>query len=292
MIDRQSINASLLSSVIAILIVVLILAGSALSFAGALFGPRVNDDDPGKEFARLVDQHQEKSAIYRERFSGRSIFYSPQPWPQPPRPEPPRVEPPEPDPREVEHEEEDEPEEPVEPPPPPPPSTYEGPEVLFVLGNEVYFRTGDDEVPMVRVAVRSRHAELGVHVIDIDSPRTVTLGHRGGEYEVPLFTWGMPGIQSESVVSSEDSDQIPGLVTRTEDGEERVRRSGRSREDDGRVTGRPSGRATPTRGTDRGRQPERGTQRDTGRGREAQPRGGGDGRARPSERDRGRGTPR
>ena len=284
MIDRQSINASLITSMIAIVLVVIVLAGSAMSFVSALLSPGVNDDDPAEPITRLVQSHQERSEVYRDRFAGRSIFYTPRPWPSPPRPTPPPPPPPPPD---------DPPggDDPVEiddtpPPPPPPPADYEGPPVLFVLGREVYFRTDDEDSPMIRVALREQNEAHGVAVLAIDSPRTVTLGHRGGEYEIALFSWGMPGIQSDAL-ASEDTEQIPGLVTLSEDGEE-VRRSGRPRSDDPRPTdtGRPTGR-------DRAQPADRGRGQPAERGRPQRPAGRGSERG--SGRDRStpeRGRPR
>lgn len=280
MIDRQSINASLITSMIAIVLVVIVLAGSAMSLVSAVLSPGVNDEDPAERITSLVQAHEERSSVYRDRFAGRSIFYTPRPWPSPPptpRPAPPPPPPPDdvddddPVPDEVDD---------TPPPPPPPPVDYEGPPVLFVLGREVYFRTDDEERPMIRVALREHNEEHGVSVLAIDSPRTVTLGHRGGQYEIALFSWGMPGIQSDAL-ASEDTEQIPGLVTLSEDGEE-VRRSGRPRSEDPR----PADRGRPT-GRDRAQPADRGRGQPADRGRPQQPAGRGSGRDR-STPDRGR----
>lgn len=117
----------------------------------------------------LLENHEVFATVGRDRFVGRSPFFVPKRPPSRPRARP------------VVREPVSTPE-PVEPSPPPgPPASYQGPKPTSLLGAAVFFRTSDEWILV-------GEEKNGVSVMDIKDPWTVVLGHKGGEYEVPL--WG------------------------------------------------------------------------------------------------------
>ncbi|MCA9282471.1 MAG: hypothetical protein H6812_05665 [Phycisphaeraceae bacterium] len=121
--------------------------------------PAVGDETSStdKALARFADEHKtrEASAI------GRSMFFIPfAPPPPPPPPPPPRDAPP-------------------PPPPPPPPSRYGGAKIIGILGETVWFDTGE----IVAIGDESD----GVRVLAVSPPWSARLEWKGVEFDVPLF---------------------------------------------------------------------------------------------------------
>ncbi len=161
---RLPINIPLMASLVAIAIASLVMAAQLSKLAGAVLTPRPREDPIRGRIDAYLAEHADGMNTYRRRFDGRSLFFKPKP-PPPPPPTAPLVD-----------------STPVTPPPPArtaPPTSYPGPSVRFVVGNEVWFHDG-------------LHASVGeevngVTIIASDPPWTVTLGYGGGEYAVKLF---------------------------------------------------------------------------------------------------------
>jgi len=174
MIDRDSINASMLTSAAAIAVAVIVLLASAWSVVGAIFIGGDNANDPSELIARFVEQHEADTKLYQARVNGRSAFFRP---PSRPRHDPEPEPEPEPDPElEPEPEPDPEPEPEPEPPPPPVPDEYGGPAVMYVLGDMVVFRNGTPGEAGTRVRVGQKRGE--VDVVSVDPPRSVRLGYQ------------------------------------------------------------------------------------------------------------------
>ncbi len=120
------------------------------------------------------------------------MFFKPKPPPKP------RATPP-PKPAIVQR---DEPKPPPTPVEPSAPRTYQGPSIMFVLGDEVWFHGG------LRVSVGDE--KDGVKVLASDAPWSVTLGHMGGEYTLDLFNFSRetPGLSEKPARSRKP---VPGL---------------------------------------------------------------------------------
>lgn len=121
--------------------------------------PGVGDEasSTDKALARFQQEHAEREvgAI------GRSMFFIPFAPPPPPPPPPPPREPSPP------------------PPPPPPPSRYGGPKVVAMLGDAVWFESGE-------IVATGDEAD-GVRVIAVSPPWSARLEWKGVEFDVPLF---------------------------------------------------------------------------------------------------------
>ena len=183
---RISINTPLVTSTLFIAVAAITVLAQLPSLLEALVTPRPGTDPTQARLDKYLTGHDEDLATYRGRFDGRSLFVKPQP---PPRT---RVAPPPPPP----DNDRDDP-----PPPPPPPRSYEGPTILFVLGDEVWFH--DD----VKVRV-GEEGPNGVSVISSDPPWTVRLGHRGAEHDIVLFERSQPGLAEKP----QTQPPMPGLV--------------------------------------------------------------------------------
>lgn len=182
---RVRLNPPLLINLGAATLAVLVLAVSVPPLAAAIFAPGLNEDPTAQRLARLLLDHELDRATYEGRFTGRSLFYKPKPPPvtrvveQPdPEPEP----------------------EAAEPAPPPVPISYNGPSILFVLGDEVWFHNG--------MKLKVGEEDGGVKVIASDPPWSVRLGYRGGEYDVQIFKRRFPGLEG----SPQARRPTPGLV--------------------------------------------------------------------------------
>lgn len=153
-----------LTSVIAlggvvVLGVTLVTSVTPLMVDAATRVPTVGDEASSTEsaLARFNSEHSrhEASAV------GRSMFYipfaPPPPPPPPPPPAPPRS----------------------SPPPPPPPSRYDGPPIVAMLGNGVWFESGE-------IAGVGEEVD-GVLVISLSPPWSARLEWKGVEFDVPLF---------------------------------------------------------------------------------------------------------
>ncbi|MFM7132932.1 MAG: hypothetical protein ACKO0W_01295, partial [Planctomycetota bacterium] len=153
------------------------------SLFGTVFASSV-DEEEADPLALLSEESGTFLETSRKRFEGRSMFSLPTPPRRDPPPPPPRTEP----------------EPPKDPPPPPIPAAYSGPAVTHVIGEYVLF--GD-------LRIKRGETEAGITVISIDLPYSVKLGHRGGEYVVPLWPkiderllkGGSPPARSSGVVA-------------------------------------------------------------------------------------------
>lgn len=174
MIPGLKVPGSFAVSVFALIFTAVFVLASALMITRSLLESSV-DAKQVDVITRLLASNKmmDKS---EERFNGRSIFYVPREPirerpPPPPRPIPTRVPDPDPEPR-------------LEPPPSPPPSTYAGPDVQSILGNQVFFMNGK--------RVPEGQTVEGVTVLRVDGAFKVRLGWRDGEYDVELFAQQMP----------------------------------------------------------------------------------------------------
>lgn len=150
--------------------------------------------------ANVIGQILEDNPIMeraQNRFSGRSIFYIPK---EPRRPTPP---PPPPPPR-VEREPA-----PTPPPAPPPsaPAKYAGPGIRGILGNEVFFESGK--------RVKVGDSTDGVDVLRINSPFSIRLGWKRGEYEVSLFAEEIPDFFGKAPYEGSRASTLLSLETMT-----------------------------------------------------------------------------
>ncbi len=182
---RWSTNIPLVTSVAAIVFAALVMVTEVAGLISAALTPGVGEDPTAARLNEYLAVHDAVMKTYRDRFEGRSLFFKPKPPPPPKRPKPLVV---------------DRGDDPPPPPPPKTPASYTGPSVIFVVGDEVWFHKG-------------RHASVGeevdgVTVIASDPPWTVTLGHAGGEYEIPLFR---KGNLFENAPSVKSDREFPGL---------------------------------------------------------------------------------
>ena len=174
MIPGLKIPGSFAVSSLALLFTAVFVIASALVITQSLTESSVEGNE-ADVIARLLASNKMMDTA-EERFNGRSIFYVPRepirerPAP-PPRPIPKREPQPEPEPR-------------SEPTPTPPPSTYAGPDIQSILGNQVFFANGK--------RVPEGQTIEGVTVLRVDGAFKVRLGWREGEYDVELFAQEMP----------------------------------------------------------------------------------------------------
>lgn len=183
-------NTSLIINLVAAGVTALVLLLQVPPLLGALLTPGLERQRPTARLTELLTGHEEDRVTYQSRFEGRSLFFKP-PAPTPRPKQITRRDPPKPA-REPD---------PVDTGPPPPPREYSGPSILFVLGEEVWFRNG--------LRLRVGEEGDGVRVISSDAPWTVRLGFRGGEYDVPLFDRAYPGLDNRP---PQRQTRTPGLV--------------------------------------------------------------------------------
>jgi hypothetical protein len=192
-VRRIPVNTPLVVSVVFAALAAVVVALQLPALAGALFIGRPDKDPVQVRLAGYLEAHGEDLALYRQRFDGRSLFVKP----QPPRTTPPPIV-------------RTPVEEPATPVAPPVPANYTGPDVLFVLGDEVWFYDEYASPLGVRVKV-GEEGTNGVTVIASDPPWKVRLGHKGGEYDVQLFNRSYPGL-SEEARGPTSERPVPGLV--------------------------------------------------------------------------------
>jgi hypothetical protein len=197
-VRRISINTPLVLSLAFIAVATISVLVQLPPLLEALITPRPGTDPTQARLSEYLTGHDEDLATYRGRFDGRSLFIKPQPPPRSrPAPPPPVNEGPD------------------EPPPPPPARNYEGPTVLFVLGDEVWFHDG------LKVRV-GEEGPNGVSVISSDPPWTVRLGHRGGEHDIVLFERSQPGLAEKPRAQR----PLPGLVRVENDDDDETKEPG------------------------------------------------------------------
>jgi hypothetical protein len=218
-VRRISINTPLVLSLAFVALAAITLLVQVPPLLGALVTPRPGADPTQARLGEFLTGHEEDLVVYRDRFNGRSLFFMPRPPSRTRAPLPPPVD--------------DDGDEPA--PPPPRPTVYEGPSVLFVLGNEVWFHDG------VRVRV-GEEGPNGVTVISSSPPWEVKLGHRGGEFPVVLFERAQPGLDEKprgpqhtpGLVPVKDDDQaVNDNDQKVKDDDQAVKDEGQKVKDDG-----------------------------------------------------------
>ncbi len=162
---RLQLERPFLFSAAAIVMAAIVVAVQLPALAQAVFSRGLREDPVQAKVAGHLKGHKDDHVKYVQRFNGRSLFNKP----LPPKPKAPIV-----DRRPVEK---SEPVKPVVETGPPP--SYGGPAVMFVLGNEVWFKNN--------LTLSVGEEGQGVKVIAADPPWKVTLGYGGGQYDIELF---------------------------------------------------------------------------------------------------------
>ena len=159
-------SGPLVTSVLALAIAAAVLVAGVPTLIGAITSPSWDGQDEDI-FASLEVAHHRQAKVSTQRFLGRSPFVVPsRPKTRPAAPKP-RPERPKPDPR------------PEPKPDPGPPATYTGPKPTGVVGPVVFFGSNDQ--------IRLGREKNGVRVLGILGPTEVSLGHKGGEYDVKFL---------------------------------------------------------------------------------------------------------
>jgi len=162
-------------SVVCLLVAAAFVIVQLPGLASAVFVPGISDDNTPKILKTALARHEEDSELYKERFAGRSIFFTP---PLPPRPTAPVVV-------------DTGPAEPVIAPPPPEPTIpveYGGPAILALLGDQVHV-TG----PKI-LKLGQEDSSLGLTVLEFVPPWSVKVrwhkkpgNYAPGTYVVEMF---------------------------------------------------------------------------------------------------------
>jgi hypothetical protein len=197
MISRSTLTGPLAWSVLSLAAcLVLVLAGAG-QIVGAAFASGAGDEKPSEFLARLEQAHTRAVETDRDRIDGRNLFYPTRPRPKAP---PPRTEPQTP--RETA---------PPPPPPPsgppPPPASYQGPGMVAVVGDAVWFNPVRSDGRLL--VVRMGEAKEGVSVISTNPPWSARLGYSGGEYDVDLLQRTLPGLVSAADIEATPPGLIP-----------------------------------------------------------------------------------
>jgi hypothetical protein len=171
-------SAPVIASIVACAIILLVAITGLPPVLSAFVTAAEGHSDLESAVATLVERHDQSRQQNQDRFIGRSLFYKPPSPPRDPTPPPPAREPsveipPQP------------PIVPVDTGPPPPPSTYQGPSVMFVVGDTVWFRPMDPDAKELKIT-KGEERE-GVTVLDTSPPWSVRVGFQRGEYDVPLY---------------------------------------------------------------------------------------------------------
>jgi len=172
MINATSLKGPMSWSVISLLVI-----GTygiiALTNSFAPLFTQTNELRDESQITSLIERHDELIAMDVARFKGRSAFFKPVRKPPPPAPTTPVVH--------------DTPkEEPPDPGPPPAPSTYMGPELIAIIGDEAWFRgSGIGSSTVIRL--RAGNEKDGLKVVSTTLPSMVTVEYRRGVYEIDLF---------------------------------------------------------------------------------------------------------
>ena len=164
MMQNLHFSRPLLLSTVGLVVAGIVLVAPLPGLLGAMFTTSIGQDRAGENMQAYLADHDRDLATYRERFEGRSLFFRP---PAPPRPAP----------KPTTKKKTDD----VPVPPPPIPTTYGGPVVIAVIGDQVWFKSKDN------LKLRIGEEGSGVKVLATNPPWTVTLAYAGGEYDVPVF---------------------------------------------------------------------------------------------------------
>lgn len=161
--NQQRINTRTLIGLGAIAIAIVSLLITVPSLASAIFATGPDSQSYQSNLSALLINHEEDLDAYLDRFEGRSLFFKPIPYTAKVIAKAPESAP-----------------KTVDPKPLVPPRTYTGPKVIGVFGDEVWFRDN--------LKIRVGEEGKGVKVLQNNAPWTVKLAHRGGEYDVAIFS--------------------------------------------------------------------------------------------------------
>ncbi|MEE9128773.1 MAG: hypothetical protein V3T84_02055 [Phycisphaerales bacterium] len=163
MMQHLHLSRPLLLSTVGLVVAGIVLVVPLPGLLAAMFTTSVGQDRAGENMQAYLGAHETNLATYRERFEGRSLFFRP---PAPARAAPKQTSENKPD---------------APPLPPAIPTTYGGPVVIAVIGDQVWFKSKDN------LKLRVGEEGSGVKVLASDPPWTVKLAYAGGEYDVPIF---------------------------------------------------------------------------------------------------------
>ena len=139
----------------------------------------------------LVTEYGNLVAADIAKFNGRSAFFKPIPIPRArPEPKDPATPPPPPPPV------------PVNTGPPPAPSTYLGPPMIALIGDEAWFRGSGSGIDSV-IRVKVGEEKEGIKLVSTQEPTRATVQYRRGEYELDLFTYEEPFFEEDAPPLSE-----------------------------------------------------------------------------------------
>ena len=201
MMQHLHLSRPLLLSTVGLVIAGIVLVVPLPGLLAAMFTPSIGQDGAGESIQAYLAAHDRDLTTYRERFEGRSLFFRPR---APVRPAPKQTVQKEPD---------------VAPPPPPISTTYGGPAVIAVIGDQVWFKGKNN------LNLRVGEEGAGVKVLATNPPWTVKLAYAGGEYDVPLFKDYQTKFSSNSLTerptpgivfadTADRADKAPGQVGR------------------------------------------------------------------------------
>ncbi len=180
--QNLNVNRPLLVSVVCVGIAGIVLFVPLPGLLATIFTTSIGEEDAGQNMQAYLAAHKTDLESYRQRFEGRSLFFRP-PAPLPPAPPPTPVEVPDlPQPGLIV------------------PPIYAGPNVIAIIGDQVWFR--DD------LKLRVGEEERGVKVLASNPPWTVRLAYRGGEYDVPIFEDYQTKFSSNSLIDR----PTPGVI--------------------------------------------------------------------------------
>ncbi len=175
MIDSKTFKGPLGWSILSIAILLIFCIVGISSVTSPLFD-RANKEAQNNHVEPMLKQFDNYIAMDIDRFNGRSAFFKPIRISKPAPPAPPKkIEPPiVPEPVIVK-----------DPGPPPAPSEYMGPTLIAIIGEEAWFKgSGSNAVLRIKIGDETD----GLKVVGTKTPAIVTVEHRRGVYDVPLFT--------------------------------------------------------------------------------------------------------
>lgn len=169
---RLELNASMAASTLAISAATLVVCVGAARMASTVASGGIDDHPQSSAIASLINEHDVRIDEYARRINGRSIFFAPVHEKSEVRF------------RALESRPAESPLLIAEGPPP----HYTGPVVIWAIGDDVYFRKSPPTKTEKYIRLGVGDEQDGVRVLSIESlPRTVRVGHAGGEYDVPVF---------------------------------------------------------------------------------------------------------
>ncbi len=163
MMQNLHLSRPLLLSTVGLVVAGIVLVAPLPGLLAAMFTTTIGQDRVGENMQAYLTAHDRDLATYRERFEGRSLFFRPR---APLRPAPRKTVQKKPD---------------TAPLPPSIPTTYGGPAVIAVIGDQVWFKGKDN------LKLRVGEEGSGVMVLATNPPWFVKLAYAGGEYDVPIF---------------------------------------------------------------------------------------------------------